>query len=429
MSSRVVEVQGLAKRYQLGEDFGHYRYLTLRESLAARFSRKGKSSPLAEIWALRDVSFLLDEGDVLGVIGRNGAGKSTLLKLLARITEPTAGVARTKGRVGALLDVGTGFHPELTGRENIYLNGTILGMSRRDIGRRFDEIVEFAGLARFLDTPLKRYSTGMNLRLAFAVAAHVEPPIVVVDEVLAVGDAEFQRRCLGKMSELTRAGRTVVFVSHDLRAIARLCPRVIWLDEGRVVRDGPPAVVIDEYLRSGLSGGTRAEFPSSGVRPVELRSVAITDAEGQELDLPRRDRAFSITVGFTTEEEIPNLDVIIWLLDPHGVAILNEPWSDSGREPAAARMPGHYQISLTVPPILAAGEYVVGVWIGSGEDTFIHDEALRWQLRPGPDDRSDERSRIVHPGSLEWRLERASADAASRTARQGSVRSGIRDER
>ena len=233
--SVAIEVDSLSKKYRLGEYQAAYG--TLRETLvhaARRLTRQ--RAPFVrhtEIWALRDVSFEVPEGQVLGVIGRNGAGKSTLLKILTRIATPTTGRAEIRGRVGSLLEVGTGFNQELTGRENVYLNGAILGMKRREIERRFDDIVEFSGVEKFIDTPVKRYSSGMYVRLAFAVAAHLEPEIMLVDEVLSVGDAEFQRRCLGRMEELGNAGRTVLFVSHALPAVAQLCDRAIWIDGGQ----------------------------------------------------------------------------------------------------------------------------------------------------------------------------------------------------
>src|SRR5262245_26450585 len=234
MSELAIEARNLGKRYRLGQS----GYATLREKLGSRRGLQHGPTEAREIWALRDLDLEIREGDVLGFVGRNGAGKTTLLKTIARIVRPTTGVVRVRGRVGALLEVGTGFHPELTGRENIYLNGVVLGMSRREIDRRFDDIVEFAGVERFLDTPLKRYSSGMYLRLAFAVAAHIDPDVVIVDEVLAVGDAEFQRRCLGRMSEFGREGRTVLFVSHDTGAVASLCSRAVWLDAGEIKADG-----------------------------------------------------------------------------------------------------------------------------------------------------------------------------------------------
>jgi homopolymeric O-antigen transport system ATP-binding protein len=247
-----ITVDGISKRYRIGELQASYG--TVRESLVRTAKRLAKREHVhsdREIWALQDVSFTVPEGQVLGVIGRNGAGKSTLLKILTRITTPTDGQAAIRGRVGSLLEVGTGFHPELTGRENVFLNGSVLGMKRREIIRKFPEIVEFAGVEQFIDTPVKRYSSGMSVRLAFAVAAHLEPEVLLVDEVLAVGDAEFQQRCLGRMEDLSESGRTVLFVSHNMQTIARLCDRTILLDGGRIVRDGPSPDVVAHYLQSG----------------------------------------------------------------------------------------------------------------------------------------------------------------------------------
>jgi len=280
-----IEARGLSKKYRLGEMQAAYG--TLRESLshaAKRMTGQEHHSAKQEIWALRDVSFDVPEGQVLGVVGRNGAGKSTLLKVLTRITTPTAGHVEIRGRVGSLLEVGTGFHPELTGRENIYLNGSILGMKRREIERRFDAMVEFSGVEKFIDTPVKRYSSGMYVRLAFSVAAHLEPEIMLVDEVLSVGDAEFQRRCLGRMEELGSAGRTVLFVSHALSAIAQLCDRAIQIDSGIVVQDGPPAEVIANYLHQTHSAGVERVWDSEEAAPgdhlAKIMSVRVLPHEG-----------------------------------------------------------------------------------------------------------------------------------------------------
>lgn len=264
MSTPVIRVENLGKRYLIRHQEGRkgaYQYLTLREEIARRaerlFSRKGRTPASAkgaateEFWALRDVSFDVNQGDAIAIIGKNGAGKSTLLKILSRITEPTAGRASIRGRIASLLEVGTGFHPELTGRENIFLNGAILGMSRNEIQRRFDEIVAFAEVEKFLDTPVKRYSSGMYVRLAFAVAAHLEPEILIVDEVLAVGDLKFQRKCLQKMDDVAAEGRTIFFVSHNMEAISQLTRRAILLESGRVRMTGSTAEVISGYLSSG----------------------------------------------------------------------------------------------------------------------------------------------------------------------------------
>src|SRR5688572_24323628 len=231
-----ISVRGLSKSYTIAHN--EEKHITLAETALAWAKNPLRRPQTETFWALRDVSFDIKQGEVVGVIGRNGAGKSTLLKVLSRITEPTAGEIDLYGRVGSLLEVGTGFHPELTGRENIYLNGAILGMRRKEIERQFDAIVEFAEVSKFLDTPVKRYSSGMYVRLAFAVAAHLNPEILIVDEVLAVGDAAFQRKCLGKMKDVAGGGRTVLFVSHNLGAIQQLCDRTIWLRDGRLVMDG-----------------------------------------------------------------------------------------------------------------------------------------------------------------------------------------------
>src|SRR3954463_3766655 len=254
MSSELaIRVENLSKRYRIGATQGVGRYRSLREEISEGVTRKRRKQEEREFWALKDVSFEVKPGETVGIIGRNGAGKSTVLKILARITPPTSGRGETHGRVGSLLEVGTGFHLELTGRENIQLSAAIMGMSRADVQKRFDGIVEFADLARFLETPVKRYSSGMYMRLAFSVAAHLEPEILLVDEVLAVGDAAFQKKCLGRMEELGGSGRTVLFVSHSMPSVIRLCPRVILLDGGSLTADGTAPIVIDEYM--GRGGG------------------------------------------------------------------------------------------------------------------------------------------------------------------------------
>jgi lipopolysaccharide transport system ATP-binding protein len=253
MTETVIHAEGLGKRYRVGE---RERYVALRDILArvatAPFRRGGRRGGSDFLWALRDVSFDIRQGEVVGLIGRNGSGKTTLLKLLSRITRPTVGFADIQGRVGSLLEVGTGFHPELTGRENIYLSGAVLGMKKSEINSRFDAIVAFSEVERFLDTPLKHFSTGMQMRLAFAVAAHLEPEILLVDEVLAVGDIEFQKKCLGKMQEVSNSGRTIVFVSHQMNQIRRLCERVIWIDSGQIRESGPAGETIAAYETATL---------------------------------------------------------------------------------------------------------------------------------------------------------------------------------
>jgi ABC-type polysaccharide/polyol phosphate transport system ATPase subunit len=271
MSQIAIRGVGLGKRYAIGE---RARYVALRDVLAnalrapARLlglnKQNGNHSRREQMWALRDVSFDIHQGEVVGLIGRNGAGKTTLLKILSRVTRPTLGFAEVHGRMGTLLEVGTGFHPELTGRENVFLSGAILGMGKREIQKKFDEIVAFAEVDKFIDTPLKHFSTGMQMRLAFAVAAQLEPEILLVDEVLAVGDLEFQKKCLGKMSEVSKGGRTIVFVSHQLSQIRRLCERVIWIDNGTIKRDGQVLDVLSEY-ETATAGRTTQERSSPGV--------------------------------------------------------------------------------------------------------------------------------------------------------------------
>lgn len=287
MEPTAIRVRGLSKRYTIG---AAVRYKTLRDVLADKLAaplrvlQGRRRAPRRTFWALDDVSFDVARGEVFGLIGRNGAGKSTLLKILSRITEPTQGRVELYGRVGSLLEVGTGFHPELTGRENIFLNGAILGMRRAEILRKLDEIIAFAEIEQFLDTPVKHYSSGMYTRLAFSVAAHLEPEILLVDEVLAVGDLAFQRKCMGKMGEVAGSGRTVILVSHNLSAIWSLCRSVVWLDGGRIHRHGPCAEVVQAYreqMRSG-AGQAQDEAQRRGDGKMRMRAVAIEDAAGHE---------------------------------------------------------------------------------------------------------------------------------------------------
>jgi ABC-2 type transport system ATP-binding protein/lipopolysaccharide transport system ATP-binding protein len=368
-----------------------------------------------ELWALRRITFDVDRGELVGVIGRNGAGKTTLLRILARITLPTNGLSRTRGRVGSLLEIGTGFHPELTGAENVYLNGAVLGMARRDIRRRYDEIVAFSGVERFLDTPLKRYSSGMQLRLAFAVAAHLEPETMVVDEVLAVGDAEFQRRCLGKMSDLTGEGRTAMFVSHDLGAVTRLCPRTIWLDDGVIRGDGPSEQVVESYLKASLASALpHVRFERSGDEPVQLLSVAVTDPSGLAA-APRRDESLSIRVRFLVRQRTPALDLSLYVLNRRGLTVLHESWSDARAGHEQADEPGEYEACMTIPPLLPAGEYLLRAWIGfpigSGDfETLVEREALTFEIGALPGDLQDSvtRDRVAQP-AVEWQVRSSTA--------------------
>ena len=308
-----IEVEGLGKRFDIGDDQAGYMLLT--ESIAQRVKSLGRRPSRKEFWALRDINFEVERGKTLGVIGHNGAGKSTLLKILSRITPPTEGRAHLRGRVGALLEVGTGFHPELTGRENIFLNGAILNMKRREIISRFDEIVEFADIGPFIDTPVKHYSSGMQLRLAFSVAAHLEPEILIVDEVLSVGDLAFQRKCLGRMEAASREGRTVVFISHNLPSVASLCDDAILLSKGRIVGRGSPDEVVRTYVEEA-----RTDI-QQGIRDRETRhgdgSVRFTDLhferDGKEVDSCITGEDCVIVLGYEKSDGRPLRGANFWL--------------------------------------------------------------------------------------------------------------------
>ncbi len=370
MNEAAVQVRNLGKRYRLGGMPSGYR--TLRDGLAAGLQRLRRGiwrEPTETIWALRGVSFEVQQGEVLGIIGRNGAGKTTLLKILSRVTEPTEGEAEIRGRVGSLLEVGTGFHPELTGRENIYLNGAILGMKRAEIERKFDEIVGFAEVERFVDTPIKRYSTGMNLRLAFSVAAHLEPEILVVDEVLAVGDAEFQRKCLGKMSTVAQEGRTVLFVSHDMSAILRLTQEAILLEQGQIALRAPSQEAVDSYMASGMSKlGQRVWSPEEpgvmAARPFTPISLRVLDSADRSADRVVAAEPFSIEFEYELEEEIKALRVGIYLLSSRGEPVFTSFDTDDPKayQRLIARSAGRYRSRCRIPAdLLNEGRFVLGV--------------------------------------------------------------------
>ena len=349
--SVAITAEGLSKRYRIGELQGAYG--TLRDSLAhagRRLVRREHHARYEEIWALQDVSFEVREGEVLGIIGRNGAGKSTLLRILTRITTPTSGRAVIAGQVGSLLEVGTGFHPELTGRENVFLNGAVLGMKRREVTRKFDEIVEFSGVEAFIDTPVKRYSSGMSVRLAFAVAAHLEPEILLVDEVLAVGDAEFQKRCLGRMEDLSNSGRTVLFVSHQMQAVSRLCDRAIQLSAGHLIDEGHAREVVARYLQSVGGSGSAITWPDLESAPgdglVRLRSARVILEDGSTADAVDVRHHVGIEIGFVVLREgvlFPKIKVY----DSQGDVAFNAMDTDPRwREPTR---PGEYVATAWIP--------------------------------------------------------------------------------
>lgn len=364
MSRAIIEIKNLSKKYRISHQKGQ---AALRERIFDRIRnplamlKKAPFFSLKEdIWALKDVSFEVEEGEMVGLIGRNGAGKTTLLKILSRITYPTKGEACLRGRVGSLLELGTGFNLELTGRENIYFNGAILGMKRREIGKKFDEIVDFSGLDKFLDTPVKRYSSGMKMRIAFSVAAHLEPEILLVDEVLAVGDAQFQKKCLGKMEDVSKEGRTIVFVSHDLSAVRNLCNRTVLLDSGQNVMDGDSEKVISYYLGQNLSQGASVSEKElkgkiEGMRrensSIYLKEISITDERGALRNAFRSDEAIVVKIGYECTQPVNDLRVILQVVNEENRPVLTTQNADDPNELSLyKRTPGIYKTSVVIPP-------------------------------------------------------------------------------
>jgi lipopolysaccharide transport system ATP-binding protein len=377
-----IHVEGLGKRYRLGRRMEQYP--TLRDAIAGRFMWRRPSAVRDDyLWALRDLNFDVKEGEVLGVIGANGAGKSTLLKVLSRLTEPTEGRAILRGRVGSLLEVGTGFHPELTGRENIYLNGAVLGMRKAQIDLKFDEIVAFAETERFLDTPVKRYSSGMYVRLAFAVAAHLEPEILVVDEVLAVGDADFQRKCLGRMGSVAREGRTVLFVSHNMGAVKSLCTRAIVLRGGKLVADGTTDQAVAAYLGGGTASGAEGEIPDDvsriGNGDALLRRVRLSGPDGQPTDQVFFGQPFTVTAWFEARKRIDEAMVEIGISTIEGERVATAFNTDRLGEPYCLQE-GLNQISSSFEVDLLPRDYVLDISVHrvSGATLDWVERALRF---------------------------------------------------
>lgn len=391
MNHLAIRVENLSKRYRLGALDPHK---TLRDQIAkagrALIGRRSqqKRRP-AEIWALNDVSFEVQDGEVLGIIGRNGSGKSTLLKILSRITRPTRGRAMIRGRVGALLEVGTGFHNELTGRENVYMNGSILGMTRREIDGRFEEIVDFAGVEDFLDTPVKRYSSGMRVRLAFAVAAHLEPDVLIVDEVLAVGDAAFQRKSLGRMSEAAREGRTVLFVSHQLSMVQNLCRRALWLDNGAVVMSGDTADVVRSYLTRTAERAREPESLASrvdrgGNGALRFIRVVLRDEAGREVHGVPSGEALHIELHYTSSERIlRHVSIWFWLRNSSGLEVIAFGTRSTNQD--FQHLPGSGAVNCTIPRIpLPPGSYAIRLVAKvMGEDADRVEDAAMVEVDPG----------------------------------------------
>jgi lipopolysaccharide transport system ATP-binding protein len=389
MNDAVIRVQGLGKQYRIGlraranRTFGEM----LSEGLAAPFRRRSlRAGPdrvdQGLIWALREVSFEVARGEVVGIIGANGAGKSTLLKILSRITEPTTGRAELRGSVGSLLEVGTGFHPELTGRENIYLNGAILGMKRAEIAAHFDEIVAFAELERFLDTPVKRYSSGMYVRLAFAVAAHLQPEILIVDEVLAVGDVAFQKKCLGAMREVSSSGRTVLFVSHQMGAISHLCSRALLMEQGRIAYDGAVGEAVKRYLAAGQTTCERACFAPDERRPMQIRSLALDTSGG--CNWVDAGVGGAVLIEYRVREINSGAYITLTISNETGVDVL---WScdvEHADDLHRRRAPGDYLARVHIPAgVLPAGRYHASAGIYDPGRRRTHDyreRAMRFDV-------------------------------------------------
>ncbi len=405
MSSTVISVEGLGKKYRLGANAQPYK--TLRESLvdvaklplraALRVTRQttdgdGGRGKRPEFWAIKDVSFEVKAGEALGIIGRNGAGKSTLLKLLSQITEPTEGRIRTKGRVSSLLEVGTGFHHELSGRDNIYLNGAILGMSHADITRKFDEIVAFAEVEKFIDTQVKHYSSGMYLRLAFSVAAHLEPDILIIDEVLAVGDADFQKKCMGKMGSVAKEGRTVLFVSHNLAAIKNLCSNAVLLNQGRVKLTGPVQDVVKSYelatheVAEGEGGAIYSAPLHLSEQPYIVARVELLDQQGHRLESLHTWSNVCFRIWYRAIKNMRGGSVIMMVKTRDGVSLLLCSTSPDSNVPLDFRAGEHYVDCHFDRFPLAAGTYLLGVALAQPNTAWLYFDDAAVPLTVLPED-------------------------------------------
>lgn len=419
--SVVIRVENLSKYYRLGEIGGG----TLREDLNRWWARvRGRPDPWLKIgetdhgnrqgdaiWALRDVSFEVQEGEILGVIGRNGAGKSTLLKILSRITAPTSGRALIKGRVGSLLEVGTGFHPELTGRENIYLNGTILGMTRAEVDRKLEEIVEFAEMAPFIDTPVKRYSSGMTVRLAFAVAAHLEPEILIIDEVLAVGDVAFQKKCLGKMDEVASTGRTILFVSHNLDSVRRLCSKGIVLLDGRIITAGTADDAVENYLvrdKGADTAGSSIVLEGAPCNGYDVLRIELIDLDGKPLDRLRTWDSVTFRIVFRSPASLSSGSVVLQIATLNG-SVLHLCSTQPDRKYQMTFKEGINHIDCHFPRLLlAAGNYRIGAalalpnisWLVKKLDGGMFEVGKRDVYESGL---APSLSRYAIAGDYEWR--------------------------
>ena len=425
MTDCVIKVENLSKQYRIGAREGYKTFReTLVDAIKAPFSGlKGilnRKSAIANhqselIWALKDVSFEVKQGEVVGIIGRNGAGKSTLLKILSRITEPTEGRVELRGRVGSLLEVGTGFHPELTGHENIYLYGAILGMDRWEVTRKFDEIVAFAELEKFIDTPVKKYSSGMYMRLAFAVAAHLEPEILLVDEVLAVGDAEFQKKCLGKMGAVSKEGRTILFVSHNMAAVNRLCANAILLTAGKIQTMGATEKVVEIYLHSGPEGESEYRCDDLGSAPgdedIRLHAVRILDSQADTSSKLDIRKPFNVEIEYEILRVLTNLRIGFRIITADGTVVFTTSDSEVPEWIGNERHPGKYINRCEIPGnLLNEGRYsLLNVWadIPFVKIKFLVENILPFQIERtgGAGARYPERWTGVICPSLRWNIE------------------------
>jgi lipopolysaccharide transport system ATP-binding protein len=433
----IITIENAGKKYRVHSE-RRAAYSTLREAIVGSFTNSMKRLGGRDVadtdetfWALRGIDLEIHPGERLGIIGCNGAGKSTLLKILSRITEPTEGRVRLYGRVGSLLEVGTGFHGELTGRENIYLNGAILGMKHAEIERNFDEIVAFAEIDRFLNTPVKRYSSGMYMRLAFAVAAHLQPEILIVDEVLAVGDAAFQRKCLGKMSEVSRNGRTVIFVSHNMGAVQNLCNRVVWLAGGRVIEEGQPGQVVNDYLRTTMTTMSQQTWSDPAIAPgndrVRIRHASVLPAGGAMQDHLTVRTPLQVTFEYWNLEPGVQLNLSVAIRTEEGTAIFT---TRSARDPEwhGKSLPaGLFRSSFGIPAdLLNDGVHRVQLQIlrGAREKVYLFDDILVFDIVDSAEERAGMFGKwigAVRP-SIEWQTrhieERVQAQAEPALAEQ-----------
>lgn len=418
MGDKVIHIEHLGKQYCIGQKTS---YRTLREAImdAAKAPFRSLKNTKSEnnteyFWALKDISFDVEKGEIIGIIGRNGAGKSTLLKILSRITEPTEGRAEIRGRVGSLLEVGTGFHPELTGRENIYLSGSILGMKRSEIDKKFDAIVKFAETEKFLDTPLKRYSSGMQVRLGFAVAAHMEPEILIVDEVLAVGDLTFQKKSLGKMNEVAKDGRTVLFVSHNMGAVHNLCSRCVLLKNGQVSMDGPTEQVIQKYLLENNESRDVLIKNGDSSKPINLRKAWLETLSGHRSSEIRYDEGFRVIIEYEVNSPISECCIWTGIRTVEDVIAFDTADTDMDVSLFDVRKPGYYRSVIAYPPKwLNAGNYycVAGIVRYNPETTYDRAEICSFTVldigTPEKTRTGQSRPGILQP-YMSWKTEKVS---------------------